>query len=65
MVKANETKEVKEVKGLKGYYKVRREGGSVVLTVGRLIPSEWALVQLTVLEQEDGDVILLEVKKVA
>lgn len=29
------------------YKKVRREGGSIVIAVGKLIPDEWKIVKLT------------------
>lgn len=33
-------------KRIKDYLKVRREGGSIVLTVGSVIPRDWQLVTI-------------------
>ena len=47
------------------FKKVRREGGSTVLTVGKLVPSYWRLVSIKELSRPDRKTIVLEVKRVA
>lgn len=47
------------------YIKVRSEGGSVVLTLGKIIPKEWKLVEITVKASRDGDKRVLTIVKVA
>ncbi len=47
------------------FIKVRLEGGSVVLTLGKIIPKEWKLVEIKVKASKDGDKRVLTIAKVA
>ena len=44
------------------YKKVRLEGGSVILTMGKNIPKEWKLVKIEVLDKDDSSVTLRIIK---
>lgn len=39
--------------------KVRREGGSIVLAVGSILPLDWCYVKLTRVSEEDGIVTIM------
>ena len=43
---------------LTDYKKVRIEGGSVILTLGKIVPRNWRLVQLQVLERNENWVVV-------
>ena len=47
------------------YVKVRREGGTIVLTVGKRIPPDWKLVSIKERKCSDENKRILEIKKVA
>ena len=48
----------------KDYLKVRQEGGSTVLTVGKHIPKEWQLVVIRERRRPSENVRVLEVKRI-
>ena len=53
------------VKTRHNFVKVRREGGSTVLTVGSLIPAEWKLVEIIEKSCKAPGHKVLEIVKVA
>jgi hypothetical protein len=56
--------EVKKGNDKKSYMKVRGEGGSVAVTVGKRIPVDWTLVELQTVSETDDEVVI-RFKKVA
>ncbi len=44
--------------------KVRQEGGSTVITVGKLIPGDWRLVELNELPSKDASKRVIEVTRI-
>ena len=53
------------VKKRRKFIKVRREGGSVVLTLGDSIPKDWKLVEVIEKASKDSHKRVLEIVKVA
>ena len=47
------------------FVKVRREGGSTVITVGELIPSDWNIAELHLRGTTASGTILLSVRRVS
>jgi len=45
--------------GAAQYKKVRKEGGSIVLSVGSLLPTDWKVVKIIPLKDE-SDVVTIE-----
>ena len=45
--------------------RVRLEGGSVVVTLGQLLPQSWELVRLVPVKQVDGESVTIRFEKVA
>jgi len=44
---------------------IRQEGGSRVLTVGRILPPDWQMVRLDVVKESDGNEIVIKITKTA
>lgn len=47
------------------YIKVRREGGTTVISVGKLIPRHWKVVKLSLGLDSDPKVVFIRAEKVA
>ena len=51
-------------KGHDQYKKVRKEGGSLVIAVGSLIPAEWKLVKLSLVGRPSEKAVTIKFTKV-
>ncbi len=47
------------------YIKVRKEGGTTILSLGRLIPEGWKIVKLTKVGELPDKVVTVQIEKVA
>lgn len=47
------------------YIKVRKEGGTTVLSLGKLIPKGWKIVKLDQVSAKPDESVTIRVKKVA
>ena len=46
------------------YKKVRKEGNTRVLAVGKCLPPDWTIVKVEVVEHVEGEYVLLRIEKV-